>query len=69
MKKLIAVILLMASIFSLASCGDERYDPVESSDVEKTVVMTLKIEDETYNVRYELYRALFLNNKSRNQSR
>ena len=64
MKKLIAVILLMASIFSLASCGDETYDPVESSDVEKTVVMTLKIEEETYNVRYELYRAFFLAYKS-----
>ena len=60
MKKIIAFILLAASLFTLASCGDEDYPPVESSAVEAQVVMTIEFEEKKYDVKYELYRALFL---------
>ena len=64
MKRIVALILLVTSLFLLVSCGEEEYEPVESSVLENTAVMTLTVEDKTYNVKYELYRALFLNLKS-----
>lgn len=60
MKKIIALILFAASLFTLASCGEKDYAPVESSAVEAQVVMTIEFEEKRYDVKYELYRALFL---------
>jgi hypothetical protein len=62
MKKAIAIILMLSSLLLLFSCGG--YDPVESSEEEARVVMTARVENETYEIKYELYRALFLNYKS-----
>ena len=61
MKKISFLLIAVLLITALMSCGDTEYPPVESSKLESTVVMTLKIEDEEYSVKYELYRALFLN--------
>ena len=60
MKKIVCLILLLASIFLLAACKEEKYPPVASTDEEKETVMTISFEGEKYDVRYELYRALFL---------
>ncbi|MBQ2876121.1 MAG: peptidyl-prolyl cis-trans isomerase [Clostridia bacterium] len=64
MKKLLLLIITAALMFSLISCGedDEKFDPVPSTEEESRVVMTFKVGDETYPVRYELYRALFIGN-------
>ena len=65
MKKLIAILLVLASLFALASCNkDKEYPPVESTDEEARTVMTLSVDGKTYDVRYELYRAFFLTYKS-----
>lgn len=64
MKKIIALILALASLFSLAACGDKsEYPPVESTEEESRVLMTFSYEGEDYELKYELYRALFLNFK------
>ena len=63
MKKTIALFLLIACVFSLIGCSDTTYPPVESTETEATTVMTLKAGEKTYEVKYELYRALFLNFK------
>ena len=65
MKKiflLAIIIMLVGSLF--VGCGDEKYEPVESTEEEARVVMTLELEGERYEIKYELYRMLFLNNKS-----
>lgn len=64
MKKIIALILLLSSLFTLFACKKDEYEPVKSTDEESKTVMTLKINGEKYEVKYELYRALFLNYKS-----
>ena len=67
MKKLIALILAIASLFALCSCRKNKansYDPVPSTAEEATTVMTLQLDGNTYEVKCELYRALFLNYKS-----
>ena len=65
MKKLIALLLLISSLLCIVSCKKEKeYQPVESTDEEATTVMILTIDGDQYAVRYELYRALFLNYKS-----
>ena len=61
MKKISVFLLAVLLLSLLTSCGGTDYPPVQSSELESTVVMTLKIEDEEYDVKYELYRALFLN--------
>lgn len=62
MKKIIALVLVsVLFVLTLTSCTKHKYDPVESTAEEKRVVMTLTLEGESYEVRYELYRALFLN--------
>lgn len=61
MKKIAFFLLAVLTFISFTSCGESDYPPVESSKLESTVVMTLKIDDEEYDVKYELYRALFLN--------
>ena len=61
MKKIIALLMIFALVFAITSCGDEKYPPVQSTELESQVVMTVNFEGKTYNVKYELYRALFLN--------
>lgn len=66
-KRFTALLLLFALVFtmalSLASCG-EKYKPIESTDEEKRTVMKISYDGEKYEVRYELYRALFLELKA-----
>lgn len=62
MKKLLSFFLIISLLLSLISCGG--YDPVESSEEERRVVMTLSYGTESYEVKYELYRAMFLTLKS-----
>lgn len=64
MKKLVALLLLLATCFTLAGCKKDFYKPVESTAEEAKTVMTLKFGNKTYDVRYELYRALFLTYRS-----
>ena len=62
MKRIIALLLVLASILTLSAC--KKYKPVESTEEEARTVMTLSIDGKTYEVKYELYRALFLNYKA-----
>lgn len=60
-NRLIALLLIITSLFALFSCGKEdKYPPIESTDEEKKTVMTLSIDEEKYQIPYELYRAFFL---------
>jgi len=60
MKKIIALLIALASLFTLISCGGSDYPPQKSSDEEARVVMSVSFENKTYEIKYELYRALFL---------
>ncbi len=62
MKKILSLAVLFALFVSLTSCGG--YKPVESTEKEAEVMMQINLPDAQYDVRYELYRALFLNYKS-----
>lgn len=64
MKKLLSVILLLSVMLSLCSCG-RKYKPQKSTKEESRVVMSLSVDGEEYDIKYELYRALFLANKSK----
>ena len=61
MKKLSFFVLILSFVFILASCGEEKYPPKESSPLESQVAMTINLDGKKYEVKYELYRALFLN--------
>ena len=61
MKKISFFILILSCIFILASCGEEKYPPKESTALESQVAMTISLDGKKYEVKYELYRALFLN--------
>lgn len=61
MKRIISLILIIVSLLTLTSCSD--YDPVPSTDEEAQTVMTLAIDGKSYDVKYELYRAMFLTYK------
>ncbi len=65
MKKITGLILILSMLFTaaLTSCGGE-YPAVESTGKEATVLFTLDIGDDSYDVKYELYRAFFLTYKS-----
>ncbi len=65
MKKLLFIFTMIMSLTLLIGCSSDKYPPIESTKEEAETVITLKIEDKEYGVPYELYRALFLNNKSR----
>ena len=65
MKKLFSILLIIATLFALASCkGKSTYPPVESTEQEAKTVMTMSIDGNEYSVKYELYRAFFLTYKS-----
>ncbi len=64
MKKIIAFMLLTATLFTLISCKSKKYEPVESTKEEKTDMIVFSYGKKDYVVEYELYRALFLNYKS-----
>ncbi len=65
MKKLLSILLVISSLLALISCGNiNEYPPVESTEEEARTVMTLSIDDCTFEVKYELYRAFFLTYKS-----
>ena len=57
MKKLLSLCLAVCILLSVISCG---YEPVESTEEENRTVMTMTLDRETYEVKYELYRAFFL---------
>ena len=63
MKKLIAMILMLATAISLVACAD-KYPAVESTEDEARTVMTMTLDGKSYEVKYELYRAFFLTYKS-----
>ena len=64
MKKIIPIIIVLSLCLSLFACGS-KYKPVESTQEEKRVMYTMSIDGERYEVKYELYRALFLQYKSK----
>ena len=63
MKKIIALLLICATVLTLGACK-KKYDPVESTEEEARTVMTLTMDGKEYEVKYELYRAFFLTYKS-----
>ena len=63
MKKIFCIILIISALLSLSAC-DGYYEPVESTEEEARVIMTLSPDGKTYEVRYELYRAMFLTYKA-----
>ena len=62
MKKIISLLIIISALLSLVSCG-AKYPPVESTQQEATVLFTLTADGVSYDVKYELYRALFLAHK------
>ena len=63
MKKTVALLIILSSLFALFACG-EKYPAEKSSDEESTVLFTVTADGVEYEVKYELYRALFLAHKS-----
>ena len=63
MKKGLILILIISLLTSLVGCSGAKYEPVPSTEEESTVVMTLKYGQDSYDVKYELYRAMFLTYK------
>lgn len=62
-KNIISLLILFSVLLSLISC-EKKYEPVKSTDEENRIVMTAEIDGESYKIKYELYRALFLSLKS-----
>ena len=62
MKKIIAIILMLAAVLSVTACA-KKYPAVESTDEEARVVMNMSVNGKSYDVKYELYRAFFLTYK------
>jgi len=63
MKKLLILTVALLTIFTLASCGKNKYEPVESTEEESRTVMTLSYGGKSFDVKYELYRMIFLTNR------
>ncbi len=63
MKKILAAVIVLITVFSVTACGN-KYKPVKSTKEEARTVMTFTVNGERYEVKYELYRALFLNYKN-----
>ena len=64
MKRLISLFSLLTMLLSLFSCGGKQYSPVASTDEENRVLVKFNFEGETYELKYELYRALFLSHST-----
>ncbi len=64
MKKTACLLLIVAVVLLLAACTESTYPPVDSTDEESRTVMTVTVDGERYDIKYELYRALFLNFKN-----
>ena len=62
MKKIIGILILLSLALSLVSCGGD-YPPVESTGDELKTVFEINYEGEKYEIKYELYRALFISFK------
>lgn len=60
MKRILALFLCIVTLLSFVGC-DNTYDPVESTEEEATTVFKITVEGTSYRVKYELYRAFFLN--------
>lgn len=63
MKKISALLLIALMALTLIACGTGSYDPVPATDEESTKALTLTLDGKTYEVTYDLYRAMFLNYK------
>ncbi len=63
MKRFFLFSAMLLSLFLLCSCDTDEYKPVESTAEESRVVMTLSLDGKKYEIKYELYRMLFLGNK------
>ena len=61
MKKILCLSVVLILLL-ITSCGG--YPAVESTDEENTVLFSITVADSRYDVKYELYRALFLNYKA-----
>lgn len=61
MKKLVSLILCLATIVFAVGCKKEKYPEIKSSKEEAKVMMSFNIGNDKYEMKYELYRALFLN--------
>ena len=62
-KKIVSAILVIITL-TTTMVGCNKYPAKRSTFKERRVVMTLSLDGEEYKIRYELYRALFLNYKS-----
>ena len=62
MKRILCFALALTLLLSLFGCSN-KYKPVESTKEESRVVLTLTADGQKYEVKYELYRALFLANR------
>ena len=47
MRKIITLLLIIASMLSLVACSDD-YPEIKSTDEESRVVMTVKYDEKTY---------------------
>ncbi len=63
MKRILLPIVIILSVLLLVGCKDE-YEPQKSTKEEARVIATVSVEGERYEIKYELYRALFLSNRS-----
>ena len=63
MKRITSILLLIITLFTLVGCKS-KYPPVESTEEEAKTVYTLEYGGKRYEIKYELYRALFLSNRS-----
>lgn len=64
MKKIISLFLVVILASCVFTSCDGYYRPRESSEKESETVIKLSFANEVYEVKYELYRALFLSLKS-----
>ena len=62
MKRILCSALALVLTLSLFGCSN-KYKPVDSTAEESRVMLTLTADGKKYEVKYELYRALFLANR------
>ena len=62
-KGILAFLLIIATLLTLVGCT--KYKPVKSTEEEAETVITIKYDDNEYEVPYELYRTFFLNYRER----